>query len=131
MGSEMCIRDSPMVMEARLPAESLVRGLDAMAWPAQALKVGIIIGTSMCLGFDMVDGLRLNRTPTSQTVLAEMLISIQNASPAYVPLATIPSVMSAFALLMLLPAFITMLFTVARAMSRCACAAALPACSWG
>lgn len=118
-------------MRATLPAKTFIRGLDAMAWPAQAFEIGIIIGAAVGFGFYMVYGLRLNRTASPQTVLAEMLISVQHACPSYVPLTAIPALVAAFALLMLLPAFIAMVLTEARAMCGCASTTALPACSWG
>ncbi|OQR53084.1 hypothetical protein BI322_04125 [Klebsiella oxytoca] len=67
----------------------------------------------MSLSFDMVHGLSCFRTTVTQTVLTQVIVTFKNAGSLNIPLATIAALMPALALLMLLPAFITMLLAVA------------------
>lgn len=84
-----------------------------MAGPAQAFEVRIVIGTPMSLGLDVVNRLSGDSTPTAKAVLAQMIVAFQDTSSPDIPLATIAALMSALALLMLLPSFIAMLIAVA------------------
>ena len=67
----------------------------------------------MSLSLDVVNGLGCNGSPSSKAVLTQVIITLKNAGSLNVPLATIAALMPALALLMLLPAFITMLIAVA------------------
>ena len=67
----------------------------------------------MSLSLDMVHGLSCYRTTVAQTVLTQVIITLKDAGTLNIPLATIAALMPALALLMLLPAFITMLLAVA------------------
>lgn len=84
-----------------------------MAGPAQAFEVRIIIGTPMCLSFDMVNGCSRNSASSTQAVLTQMIITLQDAGTLDIPLATVTTFMPTLTLLMLLPAFIAVLLTVA------------------
>ncbi len=83
-----------------------------MAGPAQAFEVRIIIGTPMCLSLDMVNGGGRNSATSTQAVLTQMVVTLQDAGAFDVPLATVTTFMPTLTLLMLLPAFIAVLLTV-------------------
>lgn len=84
-----------------------------MTGPAQAFEVRIVIGTPMSLSLDVVNGLSCYRTTVAQTVLAKVIVTLKDAGSLNIPLATIAALMPALALLMLLPAFIAVLLTIA------------------
>lgn len=84
-----------------------------MAGPAQTFKVRIIIGTPMCLSLDMVNGCGRDSASSTQAVLTQMIITLQDAGTLDIPLAAVATLMAALTLLMLLPALIAMLLTVA------------------
>lgn len=84
-----------------------------MAGPAQAFEVRIIIGTPMSLNLDMVNGGGRNSATSTQAVLTQMIITLQDAGTLDIPLATVTTFMPTLTLLMLLPAFIAVLLTVA------------------
>ncbi|OIY05402.1 hypothetical protein BED43_24730 [Citrobacter freundii] len=67
----------------------------------------------MCLSLDMVNGSGRDSTSTTQAVLTQMIITLQDARALDIPLAAVATLMAALTLLMLLPALISMLFTVA------------------
>ncbi len=94
-------------------SRSLRGGLVTVAGPAQAFEVRIVIGTPMSLSLDVVNGLSCYRTTVAQTVLAKVIVTLKDAGSLNIPLATIAALMPALALLMLLPAFIAVLFAVA------------------
>ena len=83
-----------------------------MAWPAQAFKVRIIIGTPMCLCLDMVNGGGRNSATSTQAVLTQMVVTLQDAGALDIPLTTVTTLMATLTLLVLLPAFIAVLLTV-------------------
>ncbi|CAH6055044.1 hypothetical protein Cf24236_3562 [Citrobacter farmeri] len=83
-----------------------------MAWPAQAFKVRIIIGTPMCLSLDMVNGGGRNSATSTQAVLTQMVVTLQDAGALDIPLTTVTTLMATLTLLVLLPAFIAVLLTV-------------------
>ncbi len=85
----------------------------SVAGPAQAFEVRIIIGTPMSLSLDMVHGLCCYRTPITQAVLTQVIVTLQDACSPDIPLATIATLMPCLTLLMLLPALMAMLLTVA------------------
>lgn len=83
-----------------------------MAGPAEAFEVRVIISTAMCLCFDVVHRPGRYYTTTAQAVLANVFITHQHSCTDDVPLASIPTFMTALTLLVLLPPFITVLFAV-------------------
>ncbi|STA74366.1 Uncharacterised protein [Citrobacter freundii] len=72
----------------------------------------------MRLSLDMINSCGRNSATSTQAVLTQMIITLQNTSTLDIPLATVTTFMPTLALLMLLPAFITVLLTVTRAI-RC------------
>ena len=88
-------------------------GFRSVTRPAQAFEVRIIIGPPMSLSFNVVHGLCSYCTTVAQAVLTEVIVSLQDAGSPDIPLATIATLMSALAILVLLPAFISMLLTIA------------------
>ncbi|KWZ90647.1 hypothetical protein HMPREF3212_02472 [Citrobacter freundii] len=84
-----------------------------MAWPAQAFEVRIIIGTPMCLSLDMVYGCSRDSASSTQAVLTQMIITLQNTSALDIPLTAVTTLMATLTLLMLMPALTAMLLTVA------------------
>jgi hypothetical protein len=69
----------------------------------------------MCLSLDMVNGGGRNSATSTQAVLTQMAVTLQDAGAFDVPLATVTTFMPTLTLLMLLPAFIAVLLTVTRA----------------
>lgn len=69
----------------------------------------------MCLSLDMVNGGGRNSATSTQAVLTQMVVTLQDAGAFDVPLATVTTFMPTLTLLMLLPAFIAVLLTVTRA----------------
>lgn len=84
-----------------------------MAGPAQAFEVRIVIGTPMSLGLDVVNRLCCDSSPAAKAVLAQMVVSFQDVRTPDIPLATVATLVATLSLLMLLPAFIAVLFAVA------------------
>jgi hypothetical protein len=93
--------------------ETFTPGFRSMAGPAQAFEVRIIIGTPMSLSLDVVNGLSCDSSPAAQAVLAQMVVTLQDARTLDIPLATIATLVPTLSLLMLLPAFIAVLLAVA------------------
>lgn len=67
----------------------------------------------MCLSLDMVNGCGRDSTSTTQAVLTQMIITPQDAGAFDVPLTAVATLMATLTLLVLLPALIAMLLTVA------------------
>ena len=88
-----------------------------MTGPAQAFEVRIIIGTPMCLSLDMVNGRGRYRAPIAQAVLAQMIVTLQDARTSDIPLAAIAALMPALALLVLMPSLIAMFLAISRTVS--------------
>lgn len=84
-----------------------------VAGPAQAFEVRIVIGTPMSLGLDVVNRLCCDSSPAAKAVLAQMVVSFQDARTPDITLATVATLVATLSLLMLLPAFIAVLFAVA------------------
>lgn len=84
----------------------------------------------MCLSLDMVNGCGRDSASSTQAVLTQMIVTLQDAVALDIPLATVTTFMATLTLLVLLPAFIAMLFAVARTISCGARATTLTACSW-
>ena len=80
---------------------------------AEAFEVGQVIGTPICFGVDMVNGLSGCIPSISQTFLTKVFIPVENDRAQPVPLTAIAALMSALPPLMLLPAFIKVLGTIA------------------
>jgi hypothetical protein len=84
-----------------------------MAGPAQAFEVRIVIGTPMSLGLDVVNRLCCDSSPAAKTVLAQMVVALEDVRTPDIPLATVATLVATLSLLMLLPAFIAVLLAVA------------------
>lgn len=93
--------------------EAFTPGFCSVARPAQAFEVRIVIGPPMSLSPDVVNGLGCYRTTVTQTVLTQVIVTLKDAGTFDIPLATIAALVSALALLVLLPAFISVLHAVA------------------
>ena len=93
--------------------ETFTPGFCSVARPAQAFEVRIVIGTPMSLSLDMVNGCGRGSTSSTQAVLTQMVVTLQDAGAFDVPLATVTTFMPTLTLLMLLPAFIAVLLAVA------------------
>ncbi|CAI1041171.1 Uncharacterised protein [Serratia liquefaciens] len=94
-------------------SQSLRCRLAAVTGPAQAFEVRIIIGTPMCFRLDVVNrGGRYSATVT-QAFLTQVIITRQNACSPDCPVVTIASLMPALTLLVILPACILVVGTVA------------------
>lgn len=83
-----------------------------MAGPAQAFEVRIVIGTPMSLGLDVVNRLCCDSSPAAKAVLAQMVVSFQDARTPDIPLATVTTLVATHPLLMLIPSGITVSFTI-------------------
>ena len=84
-----------------------------MAGPTQAFEVRNVIGTPMSLGLDVVNRLCCDSSPAAEAILAQMVVAFQDARTPDIPLATVATLVAILSLLMLLPAFITVLLAVA------------------
>lgn len=93
--------------------DTFAPGFRSMAGPAQAFEVRIVIGTPMSLGLDVVNRLCCDSSPAAKAVLAQMVVAFQDAHTPDIPLATVATLVATLSLLMLLPAFIAVLFAVA------------------
>lgn len=93
--------------------ESLDRCLRPVAGFAEAFEVGQVIGTPICFGDDVVHRLSGCIPSISQAFLTKVFISVENDWAQPVPLTAIAALMSALSPLMLLPAFVKVLGTIA------------------
>ena len=84
-----------------------------MARLAEAFEVGQVIGPPICFGSDVVHRLSGCIPSISQAFLTKVFVSAENDWAQPVPFAAIASLMSAMSSLMLLPAFIKVLGTIA------------------
>ncbi len=80
---------------------------------AEAFEVGKVIGPPICFGGDVVHRLSGCIPSISQAFLTKVFIPVENDWPQPVPLAAITSLMPALSSLMLLPAFVKVLGTIA------------------
>ncbi|VDZ61468.1 Uncharacterised protein [Citrobacter freundii] len=71
----------------------------------------------MRLSLDMIYGCGRNSATSTQAVLTQMIITLHDAGTLDIPLATVTTFMATLTLLVLLPAFVSMLLAVARAIS--------------
>ena len=108
--------------------ESFDRCLRPVARLAEAFEVGQVIGPPICFGGDVVHRLSGCIPSISQAFLTKVFISVENDWAQPVPLAAITSLMPALSSLMLLPAFVKVPGTIARAVCGCARTATLAAC---
>lgn len=93
--------------------ESLDRCLRLVAGLAEAFEVGQVIGPPICFGGDVVHRLSGCIPSISQAFLTKVFISVENDWAQPVPLTAIAALMSALSPLMLLPAFVKVLGTIA------------------
>jgi len=100
-----------------------------MARPAQRLKVTIFIGAAVCFRGDVVNRGCRDWLPVAQALLTNVPVTLQDARAYNIPFTAIAALMSALSPLMLLPAFITMVNAVARAVCSSLSASKLPACA--
>lgn len=100
-----------------------------MALEADRNQIAVFIGAAVSFGFDVVNGGGRDWPAVRQALLTQMSITLQDAGSDNVPLTAIAALVATQPPLMLLPAFITMRLAVARAVSSCACTAALAASS--
>ncbi len=93
--------------------ESFDRCFRLVAGIAEAFKVGQVIGTPICFGGDVVNRLSGLIPSVSQAFLTEVFISVENDWSQPVPFAAITTLMPALSSLMLLPAFVKVLWAIA------------------
>lgn len=74
----------------------------------------------MRLSLDVINSCAGDSKPIAQAVLAQMIVTLQDARSSDIPLAAIAALVPALALLMLLPAFITVLLTITCSVCSCA-----------
>ncbi|KJN14596.1 hypothetical protein SS37_24545 [Enterobacter sichuanensis] len=84
-----------------------------MARLAEAFEVGQIIGPPICFGGDVVHRFSGCIPSISQAFLTKVFVSVEYDWAQPVPFAAITSLMSALSSLMLLPAFVKVLGTIA------------------
>ena len=101
-----------------------------MTWPAEGLQVMVIVSAAVSLRCDVVNCCCCHYLSLLQAGLAKMFISLQYSWADVVPLRSITTLMPGLASLMLLPALITMLFAVTRAISSNAGATTFAARAW-
>lgn len=92
-------------------------GLHPMARPAKAFEVAGVIGTPMCLGYDVVDSAGRCNAAVAFAVLTQVFVTSKDEWSQFVPACAIASLMSGLTALVLLPSFIAMLLTVPGAIS--------------
>lgn len=69
----------------------------------------------MSLSLDMVNGCGRDSASSTQAVLTQMVVTLQDTGSFDIPLTTVATLMATLTLLVLLPAFIAVLLTVTRA----------------
>lgn len=111
-------------------SQSLRSGLLAVAWPAKAFKVRIVIGAAMRLGLDVVYGGSSYGAPIAQTFQAQVIVTLQDTLTPDCPVVAVSSLVSALTLLVSLPASVLMFIAVARAVCRSVSASAFATCLW-
>ncbi len=98
---------------------SLCRRLSLVTRPAQRLQVAVIVSATVSFGFDVVYCRCRYRLSTLNALLADVPVTLQDAGTDDVPLTTVSSLVPALPALMLLPAFIAMIITIAGAIRCC------------
>lgn len=92
---------------------SLRCGLALMAWPAQRFEIAVVVCAAVSFRLYVVHRLSGCIPSIPQAFLAKVFISFENDLAQPVPLAAVTTLMAALTLLVLLPALISMLLTVA------------------
>ncbi len=82
-------------------------GFTFMAWPAQRLKVAVVVCAAMSFRDDMVDGFSRAWPAIAHTFLADVPVSLKYADTDDIPLTAVATLVAALSSLVLLPAFIT------------------------
>lgn len=93
--------------------EPFDRCLRPVAGFAEAFEVGQVIGTPICFGGDVIDRLSWCVPFISQAFLTQVLVSVENDRSQPVPLTAIAALMPALSSLMLLPAFVKVIWAIA------------------
>ena len=93
--------------------EPFDRCLRPVARLTEAFEVGQVIGPPICFGGDVVHRLSGCIPSISQAFLTKVFVSVENDWAQPVPLTAITSLMPALSSLMLLPAFVKVLGTIA------------------
>lgn len=70
-------------------------GFTFMAWPAQRLKVAVVVCTAMSFRDDMIDGFSRARPAIAQTFLTDVPVTFKDAGADEVPFAAITALVSA------------------------------------
>lgn len=94
-------------------SQSLRCRLAAVARPAQAFKVQILIGTPMCLRYYVIHCGSGYRSTAPQTLLADVVITLEDAGAANSPVATVAALVPALTLLVYFPTCVLVFGTVA------------------
>lgn len=84
-----------------------------MAGLAETFEVRQVIGTPICFSGDVVHRLGGGVPSISQAFLTEVFVPVENDLAKPVPLTAVTALMPALSSLMLLPAFVKMLGTIA------------------
>lgn len=85
-----------------------------VAWPAQGLKVAIIVCAAVSFRNDVVDRFSRAWPAVAQTFLADVPVTFKDAGADDIPLTAVAALMTAQPSLVLLPAFTTVRLAVAR-----------------
>jgi len=104
-----------------------------VARPAQALQVGVVVGTALSLRLDVVNAGGLLHNAIPEVLLTEFVISLEDASADDLPFSTVSTLVSGLPRLVLSPAFALMGFAVTRWVSGCRTTAANATglwCAW-
>lgn len=83
-------------------------GFTFMAWPAQGLKVAVVICAAVSFRNDVVDCFSWAWPAVAQTFLADMPVTFKDAGADDVPFTAVTALVAAQSSLVLLPAFIAM-----------------------
>ena len=92
--------------------------LPAVAWPAQRFEVAIVIGAAVGFRDDVIHAFGFHADTPAPAVLAEIFITHQNASTAYLPWPAIPSFLAALPRLVITPTITGMQLAMAITISR-------------
>ncbi len=91
-----------------------------MARPAQALQICVVVITTSSFWLNVING-NCRYCPASlQAQLTEVIVAAQDARTSYLPFAAIAALMTAAALLVLLPTFVAVTLAITRAVRRLA-----------
>ena len=91
----------------------LLSCLPAVAWPAQRFEIAVFVCAAVSFRDDVVDGFSRARSAVAQALLADVSITLKDADADDIPLTAVATLMATLTLLVLLPALIAMLLTVA------------------